>query len=59
MGSAPIGVDVCGLPGQDLTGAPSQAPGDEPMWSPVSSVLNSGGQIGILPDLKPGIGPAP
>jgi glyoxylase-like metal-dependent hydrolase (beta-lactamase superfamily II) len=43
-------VDVYVAPMRPFVGAPAQAPGDEPMWSPMSSTLIAGDQEAILVD---------
>ena len=43
-------VDVYVTPMRPFAGAPAQAPGDEPMWSPMSSTLIAGEREAILVD---------
>jgi glyoxylase-like metal-dependent hydrolase (beta-lactamase superfamily II) len=43
-------VDVFVAPMRPFAGAPAQAPGDEPMWSPMSSTLIAGERDAILVD---------
>jgi len=46
----PLTVDVYVAPMRPFKGAPAQAPGDEPMWSPMSSTLIAGERDAILVD---------
>jgi glyoxylase-like metal-dependent hydrolase (beta-lactamase superfamily II) len=50
MSPGPLTVDVYVTPMRPFAGAPAQAPGDEPMWSPMSSTLIAGAEEGILVD---------
>jgi glyoxylase-like metal-dependent hydrolase (beta-lactamase superfamily II) len=50
MSTRPLSVDVYVAPMRPFAGAPAQAPGDEPMWSPMSSTLIAGEEEGILVD---------
>src|SRR5271170_159241 len=50
MSQTPLSVDVYVAPMRPFKGAPAQAPGDEPMWSPMSSTLIAGTEEGILVD---------
>ncbi|MFD7872874.1 MBL fold metallo-hydrolase [Streptomyces sp. NPDC059766] len=50
MGSSALAVDVYVAPMRSFVGAPAQGPGDDPMWSPMSSTLISGAEEGILVD---------
>ena len=50
MSPAPLTVDVYVTPMRPFTGAPGQGPGDDPMWSPMSSTLIAGADEGILVD---------
>lgn len=50
MSTDPLSVDVYVAPMRPFAGAPAQAPGDEPMWSPMSSTLIAGEEEGILVD---------
>ncbi len=50
MSPASLTVDVYVAPMRPFHGAPAQAPGDEPMWSPMSSTLIAGPEEGILVD---------
>lgn len=50
MGSSPLAVDVFVAPMRPFAGAPAQAPGDDPMWSPMSSTLIAGQRDAILVD---------
>src|SRR5271155_1407635 len=50
MQTRPLTVDVYVAPMRPFKGAPAQAPGDEPMWSPMSSTLIAGTEEGILVD---------
>ena len=50
MSTSPLTVDVYVAPMRPFVGAPAQAPGDEPMWSPMSSTLIGGQQEAILVD---------
>src|ERR1700685_643280 len=43
-------VDVYVAPMRPFAGAPGQGPGDDPMWSPMSSTLIAGAEQGILVD---------
>jgi glyoxylase-like metal-dependent hydrolase (beta-lactamase superfamily II) len=45
-----LSIDVYVAPMRPFAGAPAQAPGDEPMWSPMSSTLIAGETEGILVD---------
>ena len=47
---SPLTVDVYVAPMRPFKGAPAQAPGDEPMWSPMSSTLIAGERDAILVD---------
>jgi len=48
--STALTVDVYVAPMRPFAGAPAQAPGDEPMWSPMSSTLIAGDNEAILVD---------
>jgi glyoxylase-like metal-dependent hydrolase (beta-lactamase superfamily II) len=48
--SSALTVDVYVTPRRPFAGAPAQGPGDDPMWSPMSSTLIAGGEEGILVD---------
>jgi glyoxylase-like metal-dependent hydrolase (beta-lactamase superfamily II) len=50
MSSSAATVDVYVAPMRPFAGAPAQAPGDEPMWSPMSSTLIAGNTEAILVD---------
>jgi glyoxylase-like metal-dependent hydrolase (beta-lactamase superfamily II) len=50
MSPAPLTVDVYVTPMRPFAGAPAQGPGDDPMWSPMSSTLIAGAEEGILVD---------
>ena len=50
MTPAPLAVDVYVAPMRPFAGAPAQGPGDDPMWSPMSSTLISGAEEAILVD---------
>ena len=50
MSPAALTVDVYVAPMRPFAGAPAQAPGDEPMWSPMSSTLIAGNTEAILVD---------
>ena len=50
MSTSPLTVDVYVAPMRPFVGAPAQAPGDEPMWSPMSSTLIAGATEAILVD---------
>jgi glyoxylase-like metal-dependent hydrolase (beta-lactamase superfamily II) len=50
MSRSPLSVDVYVAPMRAFNGAPAQAPGDEPRWSPMSSTLIAGVEQGILVD---------
>ncbi|MFF3990432.1 MBL fold metallo-hydrolase [Streptomyces sp. NPDC001797] len=50
MSSHPLTVDVYVAPMRPFAGAPAQGPGDEPMWSPMSSTLIAGAEEAILVD---------
>lgn len=47
---SPLSIDVFVAPMRPFAGAPAQAPGDEPNWSPMSSTLISGATDAILVD---------
>jgi glyoxylase-like metal-dependent hydrolase (beta-lactamase superfamily II) len=47
---ATLTVDVYVAPMRPFAGAPAQGPGDEPMWSPMSSTLIAGTEEAILVD---------
>ena len=50
MSPAALTVDVYVAPMRPFAGAPGQGPGDDPMWSPMSSTLIAGADQGILVD---------
>lgn len=50
MSPATLTVDVYVTPMRPFAGAPAQGPGDDPMWSPMSSTLIAGAEEGILVD---------
>ena len=50
MTPAPLTVDVYVAPMRPFAGAPAQGPGDDPMWSPLSSTLIAGAEEAILVD---------
>jgi glyoxylase-like metal-dependent hydrolase (beta-lactamase superfamily II) len=50
MSPAILTVDVYVTPMRPFAGAPAQGPGDDPMWSPMSSTLIAGAEEGILVD---------
>ena len=50
MSTSQLTADVYVAPMRPFAGAPAQAPGDEPMWSPMSSTLIAGRQEAILVD---------
>jgi glyoxylase-like metal-dependent hydrolase (beta-lactamase superfamily II) len=50
MSPEALTVDVYVAPMRPFTGAPAQGPGDDPMWSPMSSTLIAGAEEGILVD---------
>ena len=50
MSTSPLTVDVYVAPMRPFVGAPAQAPGDESMWSPMSSTLIAGATEAILVD---------
>jgi glyoxylase-like metal-dependent hydrolase (beta-lactamase superfamily II) len=50
MSPADLTVDVYVAPMRPFAGAPGQGPGDDPMWSPMSSTLIAGAEQGILVD---------
>jgi glyoxylase-like metal-dependent hydrolase (beta-lactamase superfamily II) len=50
MSRSALTVDVYVAPMRPFAGAPAQAPGDEPMWSPMSSTLIAGETEAILVD---------
>jgi glyoxylase-like metal-dependent hydrolase (beta-lactamase superfamily II) len=50
MSPATLTVDVYVTPMRPFAGAPAQVPGDDPMWSPMSSTLIAGAGEGILVD---------
>jgi glyoxylase-like metal-dependent hydrolase (beta-lactamase superfamily II) len=50
MSPAALTVDVYVAPMRPFAGAPGQGPGDDPMWSPMSSTLIAGAEQGILVD---------
>ena len=50
MNPAVLTVDVYVAPMRPFAGAPGQGPGDDPMWSPMSSTLIAGAEQGILVD---------
>ena len=50
MSPAALTVDVYVAPMRPFAGAPAQGPGDDPMWSPMSSTLIAGAERAILVD---------
>lgn len=50
MSAKPLSVDVYVAPMRPFAGAPAQGPGDDPMWSPMSSALIAGEEEGVLVD---------
>src|SRR6202041_2767296 len=50
MSPAALTVDVYVAPMRPVAVAPGQGPGDDPMWSPMSSTLIAGAEQGILGD---------
>src|SRR5580704_16823931 len=50
MSPTALTVDVYVTPMRPFAGAPAQGPGDEPMWSPMSSTLIAGAEEAILVD---------
>jgi glyoxylase-like metal-dependent hydrolase (beta-lactamase superfamily II) len=50
MSTSTLTVGVYVAPMRPFAGAPAQAPGDEPMWSPMSSTLIAGATEAILVD---------
>ena len=50
MSTSALSVDVYVAPMRPFAGAPAQAQGDEPMWSPMSSTLIAGAEEAILVD---------
>src|SRR5271154_4002657 len=50
MSPAALTVDVYVAPMRPFVGAPGQGPGDDPMWSPMSSTLIAGAERAILVD---------
>jgi glyoxylase-like metal-dependent hydrolase (beta-lactamase superfamily II) len=50
MSPATLTVDVYVTPMRPFAGGPAQGPGDDPMWSPMSSTLIAGAEEGILVD---------
>jgi glyoxylase-like metal-dependent hydrolase (beta-lactamase superfamily II) len=50
MPAAPLELDVHVAPMRPMKGAPPQGPGDDPMWSPMSSTLIHGEREGLLVD---------
>jgi glyoxylase-like metal-dependent hydrolase (beta-lactamase superfamily II) len=50
MPAAPLELAVYVTPMRPMKGAPAQGPGDEPMWSPMSSTLIHGEREGVLVD---------
>lgn len=50
MGSAALTVDVYVAPMRPFAGTPAQGPGDDPMWSPMSSTLIAGADEAVLVD---------
>ena len=50
MSPAALTVDVYVTPMRPFAGAPGQGPGDDPMWSPMSSTLIAGAEQGVLVD---------
>src|SRR6202789_52659 len=56
MSPAALTVDVYVAPMRPFAGAPGQGPGDDPMWSPMSSTLLAGAEQGILVDTLVSLG---
>lgn len=50
MSSDVLTVDVYVAPMRPFAGAPAQGPGDDPMWSPMSSTLIAGAEEAVLVD---------
>ena len=50
MSPAALTVDVYVAPMRPFAGATGQGPGDDPMWSPMSSTLIAGAERAILVD---------
>jgi len=50
MSASSLTVNVYIAPMRPFVGAPAQGPGDEPMWSPMSSTLIAGAEEAILVD---------
>ena len=50
MSPAALTLDVYVTPMRPFAGAAAQGPGDEPMWSPMSSTLIAGAEEAILVD---------
>jgi glyoxylase-like metal-dependent hydrolase (beta-lactamase superfamily II) len=50
MANSPLTVDVYVAPMRPFVGPPAQGPGDEPVWSPMSSTLIAGEREAILVD---------
>jgi glyoxylase-like metal-dependent hydrolase (beta-lactamase superfamily II) len=50
MSESPLSVNVYVAPMRPFVGAPAEGPGDEPMWSPMSSTLIAGAEEAILVD---------
>src|SRR6201992_161303 len=50
MSPSPLTVDVYVAPMRPFSGAPAEAPGDEPLWSPMSSTLIAGQRDALLVD---------
>jgi glyoxylase-like metal-dependent hydrolase (beta-lactamase superfamily II) len=50
MSPAALTLDVYAAPMRPFAGAPARGPGDEPMWSPMSSTLIAGAEEAILVD---------
>ena len=50
MNTSPLTVDVYVAPMRPFAGAPPEGPGDEAMWSPMSSTLIAGQQEAVLVD---------
>ena len=50
MSPPALTVDVYVAPMRPFAGASGQGPGDDPMWSPMSSTLIAGAEQGILVD---------
>ena len=50
MSTSPLTVEVHIAPMRPFVGPPSRGPGDEPMWSPMSSTLIAGEEEAILVD---------